>query len=60
MGIQLRIASKAALPQEFEFKEGSTDVQASAQPAGSESGPETGQSPKSEENTVTEGEKGVK
>ncbi|MDQ5863341.1 MAG: hypothetical protein M3263_00520, partial [Thermoproteota archaeon] len=60
MGIQLRIASKAALPQEFEFKEESTDVQTLAQPAASELGPETGQSSKSEESTVTEGEKGAK
>jgi small subunit ribosomal protein S3 len=30
MGIQLRIASKVALPQEFEFKNGDTDMQASA------------------------------
>jgi small subunit ribosomal protein S3 len=30
MGIQLRIASKAALPQEFELKNGSAEAQASA------------------------------
>src|ERR687884_1370616 len=30
MGIQLRIASKVALPQEFEFKNGNTDMQSSA------------------------------
>src|ERR671926_1275460 len=30
MGIQLRIASKVALPQEFEFKNGNTDIQSSA------------------------------
>jgi small subunit ribosomal protein S3 len=30
MGIQLRIASKVALPQEFEFKNGDTDTQALA------------------------------
>jgi ribosomal protein S3 len=30
MGIQLRIASKEALPQEFELKNGETDIQASA------------------------------
>ena len=29
MGIQLRIASKEALPQEFELKNGETDIQAS-------------------------------
>ena len=60
MGIQLRIASKAALPQEFEFKEESTDIQTSAQPAASESGSEMGQSSKGEESTMTEGEKGAK
>src|SRR3712207_4940506 len=30
MGIQLRIASKVSLPQEFEFKNEDTDMQASA------------------------------
>jgi hypothetical protein len=30
MGIQLRIASKVAVPQEFEFKNGDIDMQASA------------------------------
>jgi ribosomal protein S3 len=34
MGIQLRIASKISLPQEFEFKDGDTDMQESgAQPS---------------------------
>jgi small subunit ribosomal protein S3 len=30
MGIQLRIASKVALPQEFEFKNGNTQMQPAA------------------------------
>jgi ribosomal protein S3 len=30
MGIQLRIASRAALPQEFELKDGSASAQASS------------------------------
>jgi small subunit ribosomal protein S3 len=45
MGIQLRIASKVSLPQEFEFKNGETDVQASkAQP-----NPQTEESSKNEQ-----------
>ena len=38
MGIQLRIASRAALPQEFELKNGSAETQAAAPPAPSEGG----------------------
>src|SRR5688572_65603 len=45
MGIQLRIASKEALPQEFELKNGETDIQASAaQPS-----PQTEESAKNEQ-----------
>jgi small subunit ribosomal protein S3 len=45
MGIQLRIASKVSLPQEFEFKNGEIDTQASAaQPS-----PRTEESAKNEQ-----------
>jgi small subunit ribosomal protein S3 len=45
MGIQLKIASKEALPQEFELKNGETDIQASAaQPS-----PQTEESAKNEQ-----------
>ncbi|HYY40229.1 MAG TPA: 30S ribosomal protein S3, partial [Nitrososphaera sp.] len=55
MGIRLRIASKAALPQEFEFKDGTTGSQAaSAQPAAPLEG-----SAKNE-NTAAEEQKGGK
>ena len=60
MGIQLRIASKEALPQEFELKNGNTEVQTSAETAAIESGPETGQSSKNDEGTAIVEEKGVK
>ena len=60
MGIQLRIASKAALPQEFELKNGNADVQTSTETAAIESGSETGQSSKNEVSTAVEEEKGVK
>ena len=55
MGIRLRIASKAALPQEFEFKDGTTGSQAaSVQPAAPLEG-----SAKNE-NTAAEEQKGGK
>lgn len=60
MGIQLRIASKEALPQEFELKNGNTEVQTSPETAAIESGPETGQSSKNDESTAIVEEKGVK
>lgn len=61
MGIQLRIASKEALPQEFELKNGNTEAQSSAETAAIESGPpETGQSTKNDEGTTMVEEKGVK
>ncbi|MDQ3882166.1 MAG: 30S ribosomal protein S3, partial [Thermoproteota archaeon] len=60
MGIQLRIASKEALPQEFELKNGNADVQTSAETTAIEPGPETGQSSKNEESTTIQEEKGVK
>jgi hypothetical protein len=45
MGIQLRIASKVSLPQEFELRNGETDVQAEAiQPS-----PQTEESTKNEQ-----------
>jgi small subunit ribosomal protein S3 len=38
MGIQLRIASRAELPQEFELKDGSAGAQAATAPSPSEEG----------------------
>ena len=56
MGIQLRIASKVALPQEFEFKNGDTDMQASsAQPTS-----QTEESAKNEEVASGQEQKGGK
>ena len=40
MGIQLRIASKAELPQEFQMVEGGAQA-AAAEPAAAEAAPET-------------------
>lgn len=61
MGIQLRIASKASLPQEFEFKDENTEAsQTPVQSTEIESGPEMKQTPKNEESPIVEGEKGVK
>jgi small subunit ribosomal protein S3 len=60
MGIQLRIASKEALPQEFELKNGNVDVQTPAETTAIEPDLETGQSSKNEESTTIDEEKGVK
>jgi small subunit ribosomal protein S3 len=45
MGIQLRIASKVALPQEFEFKNGDTDML----PSAAQSSTQTEESSKNEQ-----------
>ena len=48
MGIQLRIASRAAVPQEFELKDGSTGTQAAAEPAAPSAPTEEGPAPVAE------------
>jgi hypothetical protein len=48
MGIQLRIASKVSLPQEFEFKNGDTDMLASA----AQLSPQTEESAKDEQTSA--------
>jgi len=61
MGIQLRIASKASLPQEFEFKDENTEAaQSPVQSTEIESGPEMKQTTKNEDSPIVEQEKGVK
>lgn len=62
MGIQLRIASKASLPQEFEFKDENAEAAppSSVQSTEIESGPEMKQTPKNEESPTVKEEKGVK
>ncbi|MBD0299084.1 MAG: 30S ribosomal protein S3, partial [Nitrososphaera sp.] len=51
MGIQLRIASKVSLPQEFEFKDGDTDMQAS----GAEPSAQTEESTKNDQTAAAAG-----
>lgn len=48
MGIQLRIASRAAVPQEFELKDGSAGTQAAAEPAAPSAPAEGGPAPVAE------------
>ena len=48
MGIQLRIASRAAVPQEFELKDGSVGTQAAAEPAAPSAPADEGPAPVAE------------
>ncbi len=61
MGIQVRIASKTSLPQEFELKDENTEsAQSPVQSTEIESGPEMKQVTKNEDSPIVKEEKGVK